>query len=215
MSLRQTYRLWAPMYDVFLKPATRSARAKNLAPLGRLHGQTIAIIGIGSGLDLEWLRLHARPAQCIGLDITRAMLNKAQMRSRDCPFPLHLIEGDAMQTPLASARFDYVILHLILAVVPNPAAVLAEASRLLKPGGHILIFDKFLHPQQKAPLRRLISPLLGILATRTDVEFEPLLTAQPELTCVRDEPLLARGWFRGITLQKYPQEQHPLEQHKD
>ncbi|HUN01044.1 MAG: phosphatidylethanolamine N-methyltransferase [Halothiobacillus sp. 20-53-49] len=215
MSLRQTYRLWAPMYDVFLKPATRSARAKNLAQLGRLDGLNLAVIGIGSGLDLEWLRLHARPAQCIGLDITRAMLNKAQIRRRDCPFPLHLIEGDAMQTPLASGQFDYVVLHLILAVVPNPAAVLAEASRLLKPGGQILIFDKFLHPQQKAPLRRLISPLLGLLATRTDVEFEPLLAAHSELTCVRDEPLLARGWFRGITLQKHPINQHPINHHKD
>ncbi len=202
MSLRQTYRLWAPLYDVFLKPATAEARAKNLAQLGRLDGQTLAVIGIGSGLDLDWLHLYTRPAQCIGLDITRAMLKKAQMRQRYCPFPLHLIEGDAMQTPLASAQFDAVVLHLILAVVPNPAAVLAEASRILKPGGTILIFDKFLHPQQKAPLRRLLSPLLGRLATRTDVEFEPLLAAHTELSCTRDEPLMARGWFRGITLQK-------------
>jgi ubiquinone/menaquinone biosynthesis C-methylase UbiE len=202
MSLRQTYRLWAPLYDAVLKPATRTARANNLAHLGRLEHQNLAIIGMGSGLDLDYLHLHARPAQCIGLDITRAMLKKAQRRSRNCPFPLHLIEGDAMQTPLASAHFDVVVLHLILAVVPNPAAVLAEASRILKPGGIILIFDKFLHPQQKAPLRRFISPLLGLLATRTDVEFEPLLAAHPELTCTRDEPLLARGWFRGITLQK-------------
>jgi hypothetical protein len=41
-----------------------------------------------------------------------------------------------------------------------------------------------------------------MLATRTDVELEPLLATRPELTLVRNEPLLARGWFRGITLIK-------------
>ncbi|HQT42347.1 MAG TPA: class I SAM-dependent methyltransferase [Halothiobacillus sp.] len=202
MSLRQTYTLWAPMYDLFLKPATGAARAKNLVNLGRLEGQSLAVIGIGSGLDLDWLCTHTHPALCVGLDITHAMLKHAQTRSRTCPFPIHLIEGDAMQTPLAGAQFDHVVLHLILAVVPNPTAVLAEASRIVKPGGSILIFDKFLRPNQKAPLRRFVSPLLGLLATRTDVEFEPLLAAHAELSLQRNEPLLARGWFRGITLIK-------------
>ncbi len=210
MSLRQTYRLWAPLYDWFLKPATQAARQTNLAQLGRMDGQKIALIGIGSGLDLDYLNRHAHPALCIGLDITRAMLKKAQIRRQTCPFPVFLIEGDAMRTPLASEQFDSVVLHLILAVVPNPAAVLAEASRLVKPGGQILIFDKFLHPHQNAPVRRLISPMLGQLATRTDVEFEPLLAGRPELKCTRDEPLLARGWFRGISLQKTA-----LDSHKD
>lgn len=202
MSLRQTYRLWAPIYDLMLTRATRSARSKNLDEMGTMQGKSLAIIGIGSGLDLELFTKQSHPDYCVGLDITRAMLKKAQARSTRTAFPVHLIEGDAMNTPLRSQQFDVVLLHLILAVVPEPQKALAEASRILKPGGRILVFDKFLHANQKAPLRRLISPLLGLLATRTDVEIEPLLAMQSELTLSRNEPLLARGWFRGITLIK-------------
>lgn len=203
MSLRQTYTLWAPIYDLMLKQSTRAARARNLDALGSLDGKSLAIIGIGSGLDLDLLSEQmTQPDSCIGLDITRAMLRRAQARCAHSPFPVQLIEADAMNTPFEQEQFDIVLLHLILAVVPHPEMALAEASRILKPGGTILIFDKFLHHKQKAPLRRLISPLLGLLATRTDVELEPLLAAHPELTPTRNEPLLARGWFRGITLIK-------------
>ena len=204
MSLKHTYTLWAPLYDLALRPATDQARTHNLAELGSLQGQRLAIIGIGSGLDLDWLATHTQPAHCFGIDLTRAMLRRAAARQAHCPFPLDLIEGDAMTLPIANACCDVVLLHLILAVVPQPTRVLAEACRILKPGGNIVIFDKFLRPGQRAPLRRLLSPLLGALATRTDVELEPLLAAQPELCCTRDEPLLANGWFRGITLQKSP-----------
>lgn len=202
MSLRQTYRLWAPIYDLMLKQATRAARSRNLEELGSMEGKALAIIGIGSGLDLDLFNERTRPEYCVGLDITRAMLKRAQARGYASSFPVRLIEADAMNTPLRSQQFDVVLLHLILAVVPKPERALAEASRILKPGGRIVIFDKFLHHHQKAPLRRLISPLLGMLATRTDVELEPLLAAHPELTLTRDESLLARGWFRGITLIK-------------
>lgn len=202
MSLRHAYTLWAPLYDLALRPATDQARARNLAEIGPLDGERLAIIGIGSGLDLHWLTEHTQPAHCLGVDLTRAMLRRAARRQVHCPFPLDLIEGDAMTLPLANACCDVVILHLILAVVPEPPRVLAEACRILKPGGKILIFDKFLRPGQPARIRRALSPLLGALATRTDVELEPLLAAQPELCCTRDEPLLANGWFRGITLHK-------------
>ncbi len=202
MSLRQTYRLWAPIYDLMLKQATRAARSRNLEQLGTMEGKALAIIGIGSGLDLDLFNERTRPEYCVGLDITRAMLKRAQARGDASSFPVRLIEADAMNTPLRSQQFDVVLLHLILAVVPKPERALAEASRILKPGGRIVIFDKFLHHHQKAPLRRLISPFLGMLATRTDVELEPLLAAHPELRLTRDESLLARGWFRGITLIK-------------
>lgn len=202
MSLRQTYTLWAPIYDRMLSRATRQARIANLETLPDLANQVIGLMGVGSGLDLELLPNHAPPRCCIGLDVTRAMLDRARPRAANAPCPVALVEGDAMNTPFADGVFDTVILHLILAVVPHPAAALAEASRLVKPGGQILIFDKFLRPGQNAWFRRAVSPLMGQLATRTDVEFEPLLGAHPELTLTRDVPLLAGGWFRGITLHK-------------
>ena len=107
-----------------------------------------------------------------------------------------------MHLPFAEGCFDHAILHLILAVVPDPLACLAETARVLSPGGSVLIFDKFLRPQQRAPLRRLVNPLLRRIATRLDVVFEEVLESTPELVLESNLPALASGWFRRIKLRR-------------
>ena len=94
------------------------------------------------------------------------------------------------------------VLHLIVAVVPEPQRCLAEAARVLKPGGRILLFDKFLRRGQSAWLRRSLSPLVGRMATRLDVVFEDVLEAVPGLHVISDRRVLVRGWFRLIEMQK-------------
>jgi phosphatidylethanolamine/phosphatidyl-N-methylethanolamine N-methyltransferase len=128
------------------------------------------------------------------------MLARAKPRMRG--LQMQGVLGDSMALPFAAHSFDYVVLHLILAVVPDPQKCLAEAVRVLKPGGRILLFDKFLRRGQRAWLRRALSPLVGRLATRMDVVFEDVLEAVPELRVLSDQPALVRGWFRLIELQK-------------
>lgn len=107
-----------------------------------------------------------------------------------------------MALPFADESFDFVVLHLIVAVVPYSERCLAEAARVLKPGGRILIFDKFLHAGERAWLRRGLTPVIAKLATRMDVVFEEVLAATKDLSVVSDVPALAGGWFRLIELQK-------------
>ncbi len=57
----------------------------------------------------------------------------------------------------------------------------AEIARVVKPGGSVLKFDKFLRRGQPALLRRLANPLVRRVATRLDVVFEDLLREAPEL----------------------------------
>jgi ubiquinone/menaquinone biosynthesis C-methylase UbiE len=94
------------------------------------------------------------------------------------------------------------VLHLIVAVVPEPQRCLSEAVRVLKPGGTIIIFDKFLHPHQHAPLRRLFNVFSRRFVTHLDVVFEEVLRAAPGMEVIGDVPMLANGWFRGILLRK-------------
>ena len=196
-ALRRSYTLLAPFYDWVARPAFVQARSKSLEQL--LHGAPCDIFlnGIGTGLDLPYLPTRHRYT---ALDLTRAMLNRALRRAGN--LTMSWVQGDSLALPFRDACFDYAVLHLILAVVPDAGGALRETARILKPGGGVLIFDKFLRPGAIAPLRRLISPLAARIATRIDVVFEDALAMAPGLTVTSDEPALARGWFRLIRLVK-------------
>lgn len=196
MTLRHTYTLIAPFYDAMIARATGAARRDSLAHLPHAPGRVL-IDGIGTGLDLPLL-----PPQhhYVGLDLTGAMLARARPRCAHLHFAA--LQGDAQRLPFADASFDHAVLHLILAVVPDPQACLAEIARVVRPGGTILVFDKFLKPGQPAMLRRLANRLLRHVATRLDVVFEEVLDATDGLRLKHDRPALASGWFRLIRLER-------------
>ncbi len=199
MTLRYTYTLFAPAYDALVAPFTARARRDSLLRLRVSPRAEVLLVGIGSGLDLPLLPQGPRYT---GLDLTSAMLARAQRKAAALNLDIQLDVGDARRLPYGDATFDAAVLHLILAVTPHPERVLAETARVLRRGGQLLVLDKFLRPAQKAPVRRLVSPLLGLLATRTDVVFEDALAQTPGLEVLSDQPALAGGWFRRIELRK-------------
>jgi len=203
MGLKHSYSLLAPVYDFMVAQPTRQLRLASLADFEQTLGMInqsrprVLISGIGTGLDIPHL---PEGPEYIGIDLTPTMLRRAQMRIQDRNLRLEI--GDVMALPYDDDSFDVVLMHLILAVVPQPQQALLEAERVLRPGGYIFIVDKFLRPTQKAPLRRMLSPLLGQIATQTNVVFENLLAGCYGLLVIKDEPSLANGWFRRIILRK-------------
>lgn len=197
MSLKTSYRFIAPFYDVCLDRVTRSTRQNSLAKLPQQGVARVLLSGAGTGLDFPFLPPRH---EYTALDLTGAMLARAKKKATG----LHMqwVRGDSMALPFASGSFDYAVLHLIMAVVSRPQYCLAETARVLRPGGHILLFDKFLRHGERAWVRRGLTPLMGRLATRLDVLFEEMLEAVPELKVLTDEPALANGWFRLIELHK-------------
>lgn len=200
--LRLSYSLIAPIYDLAISGPLRAARIRSLQSLPVDAAGNILLSGIGTGLDLPLLpKLHHYTA----LDFNTAMLSRARLRGaklHDESLQVDWVLGDSMALPFADAQFDHVVLHLIVAVVPQPGQCLSEAARVLKPGGSIIIFDKFLRPNKLALLRRALNPLSRRIATRMDVVFEEVLSAVPQLRLMSDVPMLAGGWFRGIVLKK-------------
>lgn len=209
MALKHSYSMLAPVYDLIVERGSQTLRSDSISGFQKYMIQNdllttgnVLISGVGSGLDFP--HLPAGPSY-VGIDITPNMLKRAEPRIRPGQ-NVRLDVGDAMALPYEDATFDAIIMHLILAVVPRPERALLEAARTLKPGGHLFIVDKFLRPGQLAPLRRLLSPVMGQIATRTDVVFEQLLEQCPNLRLIKDEPALANGWFRRIVLKKQSQE---------
>ena len=198
MSLKHSYTLISPFYDAALTAATRAQRAKSLAALPSTSTPArVLLSGVGTGLDLPLL---PQQHSYTGIDLTHAMLRRAMPRAAQLDFSC--VQGDAQCLPFADRSFDHVILHLILAVLPNPFACLEETARVLVPGGSVLIFDKFLQAGQWAPLRRMVNPVIRRVATRLDVVFEELLDKTPQLVRESDQPALAAGWFRLIRLKR-------------
>jgi ubiquinone/menaquinone biosynthesis C-methylase UbiE len=194
VALHHSYRLFAPIYDFFIRRASESARAASLARLPDGAGAHVLVVGIGTGLDAP----HLPPGNAyVGIDLTAAMLARVPRRA-----DLALVRGDAMRLPFADDAFDFAVLHLIVAVVPHPDRCLAEAERVLKPGGRALILDKFLRPGERAPVRRALNALSRHVATRLDVVLEEALAAAPRLAVESDAPIMAGGWFRSIALAK-------------
>jgi phosphatidylethanolamine/phosphatidyl-N-methylethanolamine N-methyltransferase len=203
MALKHSYTLLAPIYDIMVSGPLDACRKKSLLRLSdELKGTNdkhILINGIGSGLDIPYLPDNARYT---GTDITPAMLRLAEKRAANASLDISLQTADSQRLPFKDNTFDYIVMHLILAVVPTSNHALQEASRVLKPGGKIYLFDKFIKPGQLAIVRRLLSVMIRHIATRTDVVFEEVLASCPQLQVLNDEPALAKGWFRLIELKK-------------
>jgi len=198
MSLKTSYRFIAPFYDAVLdRGVVSNIRRRSLGALAQQERGRVLLSGAGTGLDFSFLPPHH---DYTALDLTGAMLARARPRADN--LRMQMVQGDSMALPFTDASFDYVVLHLIVAVVPQPQRCLAEAARVLKPGGRILLLDKFLRRGERAWLRRSLSPLVGKLATRLDVVFEDVLEMAPGLRVLSDQPVLARGWLRLIELQK-------------
>ncbi len=203
MSLKHSYTLLAPFYDKLVSGPLDRYRIESLLRIKDSPHKKILISGIGSGLDIPHLPVKA---SYIGTDITPAMLQRAKKRAHEysstTPLDINFELADSQALPFEDNSFDAVIMHLILAVVPKPELALLEACRVLKPGGKIYIFDKFLKPGQLAIVRRLLNIVIRHIATRTDVVFEEALSNCPQLKIIHNQPALAKGWFRLIELEK-------------
>jgi ubiquinone/menaquinone biosynthesis C-methylase UbiE len=195
MFLKASYTLIAPIYDAFVKAPLERARAASLASLPIRPAGIVLLNGVGTGLDLPHL---PEAHEYVGVDLTPAMLQRATRAAGTRR--VRFVQGDAMRLPFCDASFDHVVLHLILAVVSDPPACLRETARVVRSGGSVLVFDKFLRPGQRARLRRALTPVVGAVATRLDVVFEDVLARVPGLQVESDRPALIGGWFRLIRL---------------
>jgi phosphatidylethanolamine/phosphatidyl-N-methylethanolamine N-methyltransferase len=196
---RFIYRVWAPIYDSTVNRFFAPARKRALELLDLQAGERILLLGIGTGADLPLLPAGV---DAIGIDLSPEMLAKASLKVDQCPASIKLIQGDAQRLLVESASFDAAVLNLILSVVPDGNACLRSAVDALKPGGRLVIFDKFLM-EGKSPslLRRFLNLFSTLLGTDINRRLGDLMKDCP-CEVVRDELSIAGGMYRVVLLQK-------------
>ena len=97
-------------------------------------------VGCGTGPVCRVLAKLPNVAKVTGVDPSPVLLAKARELSKDVS-GIEFEEGDGKSLRFGDASFDVVVLHTLLSHIPGPEAVLAEAYRVMKPGGSLGLCD--------------------------------------------------------------------------
>jgi ubiquinone/menaquinone biosynthesis C-methylase UbiE len=129
---------WDELRSLYV--SENAVEAAILAAAGPGPYRRVIDLGTGSGRMLSLLGPAAKAA--LGLDLSQQMLNIARQATAEAGLVhCELRHGDVFATRLPSGCADLVVVHQVLHYLADPAAAVAEASRLVAPDGKLLIVD--------------------------------------------------------------------------
>lgn len=138
------YSRWAPVYDLVFDLPFHPGRLAAARAAGEAAGAggEILVIGVGTGLELPLLPANVHAT---GIDISAPMLRAARSRVERLGLSqvkgLHVMDAGALDFP--DAAFDVALAPYVMSVVPHPEQALAEAWRILRPGGTLVVMNHF------------------------------------------------------------------------
>jgi SAM-dependent methyltransferase len=139
----------------------------NPTALTQLHeGDTVLDLGSGGGIDvlLSAKRVGAS-GKVYGLDMTDEMLALARENQRKAGATnVEFLKGDIENIPLPDASVDVIISNCVINLAADKRRVLAEAFRVLKPGGRFAVSDVVVRGEIPEALRRSMEAWVGCLA---------------------------------------------------
>lgn len=133
--------LWdrrAPSYDARTAGLERRLFAASRRWVcSRAHGAVLEI-AVGTGANLAH---YANDVDLMAVDWSEAMLVRARSRAEQLGRRVELRRADAMALPLEAGSVDTVVCTFSMCCIPDERAALAEAARVLRPGGEVLLAD--------------------------------------------------------------------------
>jgi arsenite methyltransferase len=134
------------------------------------EGETVLDLGSGGGIDvLLSARRVGSTGRVFGLDMTDEMLELARDNQRKAGVEnVEFLKGDIQAIPLPSNSVDVVISNCVINLAPDKSQVLAEAFRVLKPGGRLAVSDVIVRGEVSPALRRDMELWVGCIAGALD-----------------------------------------------
>jgi SAM-dependent methyltransferase len=143
----------------------------NPTAVADLHeGETVLDLGSGGGIDVILSAKRVGPTgTAYGLDMTDEMLALAQQNARQAGVRnVHFLKGLIEQIPLPADSVDVVISNCVINLSTDKPAVLAEISRVLRPGGRLgisdIVAEDELTPEQRAERGSYVGCIAGALS---------------------------------------------------
>ena len=141
METERVRRIWdkaAPSYDADIAFFERVLFAGGRQWICSQADVNVLEIAIGTGRNLPF---YPPGVQLTGVDFSPAMLQIARRRATDLGIDVDLLVGDAQALEFEDASFDTVVITLALCSIPDERKAVAEAWRVLRPGGRILLLE--------------------------------------------------------------------------
>jgi len=143
-------------------------------------GERVLDLGSGAGLDVLLSAKRVAPGgQAYGVDMTDEMLAVARTnQSKAGVANATFLKGTIEQIPLPEASVDVVISNCVINLAADKAKVLAEAARVLRPGGRLAVSDVIADEDMDAQTRADMAAWTGCIAgALTETEFRHVLAA--------------------------------------
>jgi ubiquinone/menaquinone biosynthesis C-methylase UbiE len=132
---------WDEMRRLFFGEGVRNAA---IAAANITSSSIVADVGTGTGFIAEGALVAG--ARVIGVDASDRMLAKARKRFAEKRFEARA--GDIESLPLSTGEVDVVLANMVLHHAPDPSRAICEMSRVLKPGGRLVITDADTHTHE-------------------------------------------------------------------
>jgi len=145
---------------------------------GLKEGETVLDLGSGGGIDVLLSAGRVGPAgKAYGLDMTDEMLDLARENQRKAGASnVEFLKGEIEKIPLPDASVDVIISNCVINLSADKGKVLAEAFRVLKPGGRFAVSDVVVRGEVPAEVRRSMELWVGCVAgALEEQEFKTLL----------------------------------------
>ncbi len=153
----------------------------NPTAVAELHeGETVLDLGSGGGIDVLLSARRVGPTgKAYGLDMTDEMLALArQNQAKAGATNVEWLKGHIEDIPLPDASVDVVISNCVINLSADKAKVIAEAARVLRPGGRFAVTDVIADPDMDAATRADMAAFTGCIAgALTRDEFASALGA--------------------------------------